>query len=242
MRKPGDDFAETSHLVVGTVADSHSRNELATGLDAQWRLGFSRAEQSPLYPQTDQSGRRGHDAQIRLLTRAPVAKQQLVAAHRLELGALQRRNSKAPARKPAREIAPGRGRDHDIRRVAMPIRGARNAAVVTVERDVVRDEEAHRVARRHGNRQRQLVRIAARLATDLNHAGSVTVDPKTRLRRHLECGRHVEQLPFAAELDEHTLPVRPEQAEVAVYGREHAVDVDVALGQHRIEHAAHPDS
>jgi hypothetical protein len=34
--------------------------------------------------------------------------------------------------------------------------------------------------------------------------------------------------------------MRPEQAQVAVDGGEHAVDADVTLGQHRVEYTVHP--
>ena len=46
--------------------------------------------------------------------------------------------------------------------------------------------------------------------------------------------------PAAVLLDEDPLPVRAEQAEVRVRRREKAVDADVALREHRVEHAAHP--
>src|SRR5580658_10400232 len=82
--------------------------------------------------------------------------------------------------------------------------------------------------------------LAVRLGTHLNLPAVIAVDPRAGGGRHLECGRDLQQLPSAVYLHEYPLTVRTEQAEVAVDGGEHAVDADVALGQHRVEYPAHP--
>ena len=68
----------------------------------------------------------------------------------------------------------------------------------------------------------------------------MAVDPAAAVGPHLERRRLVEQVPGAVDLDEEPLAVRAEQAEVAAHGRQEAVDADVPLRQHRMEHAAHP--
>src|SRR6185312_3591260 len=68
----------------------------------------------------------------------------------------------------------------------------------------------------------------------------MTVEPQTRLRLHLKCRRHIQELPTTADLREHPLSMRPEQAYIAMHRREQPIDVDVSLRHHRVEHSAHP--
>ena len=69
---------------------------------------------------------------------------------------------------------------------------------------------------------------------------AMLVDPATAVRRHLEGRRHVQQRVSALPLDEDALAGRAEEAEVAPGRRQEAVDADVPLRQHRVEHPAHP--
>src|SRR5262249_4417432 len=78
------------------------------------------------------------------------------------------------------------------------------------------------------------------LGNYLYYAFIMLVDPTAPIRRHLERGRYVEQTPVSAILHEDALPVRAEQAEVAMYGRQEAIDADVSFRHHRVEDAAHP--
>src|SRR5579864_6830388 len=52
----------------------------------------------------------------------------------------------------------------------------------------------------------------------------------------------MEQPPLITVLHEHALPMRSEQAEIAVHGRQEAIDAGVPLGHHRVKYAAHPRS
>ena len=71
----------------------------------------------------------------------------------------------------------------------------------------------------------------------LDRAARVAIDPATRGRAHLECRRHVEQVPRAVELDEYSLTVRAEQPEITVGGGEESIEAHVPLREHRMEHA-----
>ena len=104
----------------------------------------------------------------------------------------------------------------------------------------MRDQKARRRARTNVHLQGELVGIAARSADDFNLSCLVPIDPAASRRRHFVSGRRIEQTPGAVQVCEHSLAMRTEQTEIAVYGREKSVDADVTLREHRMEDAAHP--
>ena len=86
--------------------------------------------------------RRGHDDEERLAARAAVGEQQLVAAHPLERRAACRSMRKKPSGKRRADVARRARADDDAARVPREAHRHRVGAVVAVERDVVRDQEA----------------------------------------------------------------------------------------------------
>jgi hypothetical protein len=118
--------------------------------------------------------------------------------------------------------------------------GNGGTAVVAVDGDVVGDEETERRAGEHGDREAELMSSGGRGGNHLDDAAGVLIDPATRVRCHLECGWHVQQVPAAVDFREDALAVAAEEAEIRVGGGEEAVDADVALGDHRVEDTGHP--
>ena len=118
-----------------------------------------------------------------------------------------------------REAAPdvGVGGRSDDDAIAVPgeMHRHRVGAVVTVERDVMRYEEAAGRPRDDLDRQVQLVTIDRRPGAHLDHAAGVLVEPATAVRRHLVRRRHVEQVVAVRQLDEDALAAGAEQAQVA---------------------------
>ncbi len=82
--------------------------------------------------------------------------------------------------------------------------------------------------------------VVARFCSNLDGAAGVPIDPTAGLRCHLEGGRHIEEVPTAADFGEDALAMGAEQAQVGVSRGQESVDAHVALRDHRMEHAVHP--
>ena len=186
------------------------------------------------------ASRRGDDADIWLLTGAPVDEEQLVSADTLELRARCRNDAEAAIREAVPHVRIRDGRNDDVGAFLSPQRGARRAAVVAVQRHVMRDQAAPGCSGGEFHGERKLLRFAARFCAHGDLSRVVPVNPAARVRGHLERRGRIEQMPLLAELNEHSLSVRAEQAQVAVHRRKKPVDAHVALGDHRMKHAAHP--
>ena len=102
----------------------------------------------PANPQSGRDGGGGDDTYIWLFPGAPVRKERLIARDPLERGAGKRRDLEAALRESARELGFRRRCDDDGSALGAPCSGARGAAVVAVEGDVMRDEESHRLGGR----------------------------------------------------------------------------------------------
>src|SRR5690606_9206286 len=94
--------------------------------------------------QGERLARADDHANVRLLTRMPVAEQQLIAADTLELRIGVRRDDEAALRKPPGKLAAPGGLNHDLAAILLPVCFAHRTAVVAVERDMIADEQAHR--------------------------------------------------------------------------------------------------
>ena len=184
--------------------------------------------------------RRGDDTYIRLLTRAPVDEEQLVSTDAIELRAGRGNDVEASIREATPHVRIRHGCNNDARTFLPPDRRARRAAVVAIERHMMRNQARRGCSSGKFHGERQLLRFAARFRTHGDLSCIVTINPAARVRRHLERRWRIQQMPPIFELNEHALPVRAEQAHVAVHGRKKAVDAHVALRDHRMKHAAHP--
>ncbi len=176
-----------------------------------------------------------------MLAGFPIREQHFIAADLLELRAARRRNGERAIRESWRQIPARRRSQGDRIAVTLPASGARHAAVIAVERHVMRDEEASRRAGFHLDLQSQLMRGFFYSRANVHFSRLVTIDPAAGPRRHLERRRHAQQVPLAIELDEHPLPMRAKQREVGVHRRQEAIDAHVTLRDHRMEDAVHPD-
>ena len=69
----------------------------------------------------------------------------------------------------------------------------------------------------HLDREDQRVRIAPGLGTHFDDAVIELIQPSARFRRHLEGGRHSQQLPAPFGLHKHAQTMRLKQAQIAVH-------------------------
>jgi hypothetical protein len=193
------------------------------------------------HAQFERPGRARDEDEEGLSARAAVLEQQLVTADLLEGRAGCRIEAKSAVRKAPTEIGVGEHAHHEALLVARDGCEDGFGAVVAVNRQMIRDQQPPRRPFEHVDGQPQLVPVDRRPAAHLEEPAGMAVDPARAARRHLERRGGVEQRIALFELHEDALAVGAEQTEVAVRGREQAIDADMALRDHRMEHAAHPD-
>ncbi len=149
----------------------------------------------PLSAETDGNGRLADHAEIGLIPGAAVCEQQLVPADPLDDGAGQWDDSETAIRKATAHIGFG-GWLNEHAFVIHPISdGYTIDSVVPVEGHVVGQKKADRGAGQYRRRERQFVSVGWGAAADFDAPGRVFVNPAAALRRHLEGGRHVQQVP-----------------------------------------------
>jgi hypothetical protein len=199
-----------------------------------------RADELPGDPERERSRRGGSEHEEGLPARTAVREQQLVASNLVEGGPGRRIEAESAVGEAATEIGVGEQTNRHALSVARDLRRDGFRSIVAIHREMIRDQESPRRSLEHVDGQPQLVAVRRRPAADLEKPPRIAVDPARTARRHLERRRSVEQPVSVVELDEDALPVRPEQPEVAVRGREQAIDAHVALRDHRVEHSAHP--
>ena len=236
--EPGHDLGELCD-----AAGQRAVRRRAQAQPRQRRRVGSRGRRDEAAVQCQPALRRGAelDAQEGLRARAAVDVQQFVAADALEARARRRLDDEAAAREASREIADRWRRDEQAAAVeAADLRRAAAAAVVAGQRDVLADEPAQRRALRDVDVERQPLRCVERAAAHREQPVAMAIDPAAAFGLDLEGRGHAEQLPAVVELDEHAQAVRAEQPQVAVHGGQEAVDADMALRDHRMEHAGHP--
>ena len=248
LAQPGQQLDEAAQAGVGGAVGRHGDRQVLGGEAFRRRGGRIRIRNvGPLGDEATEDREakrtrgRGLQQQVRQLAAHAVGEQALVAGHLLDDRLVARRlDAPVAFREALRELALRARREHDRAAVALRRHPTRRAAVVAVQRDVQADETAQRRPLDDLDVEAHRVRIAARLAAHLDAASRMAVDPAAAVGPHLERRRLVQQAPGAIDLDEEAQPVRTEQPEVAAHGRQAAVDADVPLRQHRMEHAAHP--
>jgi hypothetical protein len=143
-------------------------------------------------------------------------------------------------RKASPDVAVGGRADDDAVAIRGELDGDRIGAVVTVDRDVMRDEEAAGRSGEHLDRQVQRVTIDRRPAAHLDQVGAVLVQPATAVRGHLVGRWQVEQVAAVLQFDEDALAPRAQKPQIAARGRQQAVDAHMPLRHQRVEYAGHP--
>ena len=144
-------------------------------------------------------------------------------------------------RKACRQLTARRRRDAQLVAAVRPGRLQRRRAVIAAQRQVQAGAQRQRLALQHLQRQRHAVRRLTGRRDDLDQPAVMRIQPAAALRLHLEGRGQPQQLPAALRRrHEQAQPRRAEQAQQAALGGQQAVDADVALGQHRVEDAAHP--
>src|SRR5580700_7405329 len=98
----------------------------------------------PVNGQAYRAGWGGNHAQIRLTTGLGVHEQQLIASDLLELRIGLRRQCERTVWEAPRHLAAWCGLEYDLLRFAAPASGAGRSAVIAVQRDVLRQQEAAR--------------------------------------------------------------------------------------------------